>query len=83
MFEIIKKWQQALKLTKSDIEGYDYKCLNSSEDGMEIISANENVIYLSPKDYCYITSDDAVATLKAFGGECSNALLVNNTVILI
>lgn len=72
-------WSDALKISISLNAGYDYDARNISDEGIEIITQNETIIYISPGDYVSITKEDLVATLSvpAYNGICTNAKFKN------
>lgn len=77
-------WSESLKIIPSRYEGYDYDAVNISSIGIEILAANQNIIFLAPGDFVAIKQQDLVTTLQnpVYNGKCSNAFLQNGEVVV-
>lgn len=79
------EWSEALKITPSSYEGYDYNAVNISSIGIEILAANQNIIFLAPGNFVAIKQQDLVTTLQnpVYNGKCSNAFLQDGEVVVV
>jgi hypothetical protein len=74
-----KTWQNALKIDFN--EKNEIVASNCGDEGIEILAAHENVIFLAPEDYVIISKNDIIATLKnpVYNGFCKNISLLDVT----
>lgn len=80
MFGNVLEWKDALYIGAKTELGY--KLCNTSKTGIEIISEDEMVTYIPPRNYCYAPKQTVIATLKAYGGRCLNAHMENDKLVL-